>query len=204
MHPIIRFVLAATVALAVAAAVIWGAWALDESGPGQHTRVVGDGDDETFVVRIEDEPGETFVVQCNEERYLKAHSLFRDHIDVDTVPLAVPGGSMAIAKLPADLPESLAPARRTLVEFLERHCPKKLVLVAHEDCLLYDAIAAWQDRSDEVRGRQEEDLRAAVRVIHSWLPKTEVECWYAGRKGEELEFRRFRLDDATDAKESGR
>jgi hypothetical protein len=185
---------ATALALGLVVGLLWGAWRIDDSGPGRKTRVVEteDGED-VFVVKIEDEVGDTYVVQCDEDRYLGAHALFREHMGVDTVPLSVPGGPLAIARVPEEFPEAFRPAQRSLAEFLRRQGPGRIVLVAHDDCLVYDAIGAWQDRLAEVRASQEADLRKAAAVLGQWLPKTAVECYYASRRGDDLEFRRLPL-----------
>jgi len=87
--------------------------------------------------------------------------------------------------------EELQPAKRAAIEYLKRHAPRRVILVAHSECLLYDTIAAWQDDLDAVKRRQHEHLVAARDAIRKWFPTTEVELYYADKDGNRLTFYRM-------------
>ena len=70
-----------------------------------------------------------------------------------------------------------------------------MVLTAHSQCLIYDVIAAWQNKPDEVMMRQTEDLRKAREIIRSWFPETRVEIYYAEKQGDNLRFKPLLMEE---------
>jgi hypothetical protein len=174
----------------VAAGLIWVAWELEEGKKPVRTRVVEESADGNFVVEIREQESYDLIVHCDEEKFQEAFEKFTDHAQVESKypPLRVPGGPMVIALADLELPEELQPARRTAVEYLRRHAPRRVVLVAHSECLLYDSIAAWQDDLDGVKRRQHEHLVDARHAILRWFPDTEVELYYADKSGNRMTF----------------
>ena len=148
---------------------------------------------EEFVVDLPPkEAGMDLVIQCNEERFQGAYKKFREeHLDIDTEPIAVPGGIKALAAVEGELPKELEPVKRAIVEALKRHSPRRIVLTAHSYCLIYDVIAAWQNASDRKRieWQQVTDLQEARDLIRSWLPDTQVDVYYAQIEGNRLRFK---------------
>jgi hypothetical protein len=177
----------------VTAGAIWIAWELEERKKPVRTRVVGETEQGEFVVELEEQESFDLIVHCDEERFEEAFEEFTEHVDVESPypPLRVPGGPMVIAMADLELPEDLQPAKRAAVEYLRRHAPRRVILVAHGECLLYDTIAAWQDDLDAVKRRQHEHLVAARDVIRNWFPATEVELYYADKVGNRMTFYRM-------------
>ena len=179
-------------ALATAGA-IWIAWELEERKKPVRTRVVGETEQGEFVVEMEEQESFDLIVHCDEERFEDAFEEFTEFMDLESPypPLRVPGGPMVIALADLELAEELQPAKRAAIEYLKRHAPRRVILVAHSECLLYDTIAAWQDDLDSVKRRQHEHLVAAQDAIHKWFPATEVELYYANKDGNRLTFYRM-------------
>ena len=177
----------------ITAGVIWLAWELEESKKPVRTRVVGETEAGEFVVEMKEQESFDLIVHCDEARFEDAFEEFAEHTQIESPypPLRVPGGPMVIALADLELPEDLQPAKRAAIEYLKRHAPRRVVLVAHSECLLYDTIAAWQDDLDAVKRRQHEHLVAARDAIQKWFPTTEVELFYADKDGNRLTFYRM-------------
>ena len=175
------------------AGIIWIAWELEEGKKPVRTRVVGETNPGEFVVEMEEQESFDLIVHCDEERFEDPFEEFTEHVDLESPypPLKVPGGPMVIALADLELPEELQPAKRAAIEYLKRHAPRRVILVAHSECLLYDTIAAWHDDLDAVKRRQHEDLIAAGDAIKKWFPNTEVELYYADKDGNRLTFYRM-------------
>ena len=173
---------------AVSGGLIYGAWWLEEYSKQIRTVVVEQPDGHIFAVEMDEKEGGTVFIQCDEEEFEEAFAKFRRFLNVDDAPLSIPGGPMGVAHIPAEVPSDLEPAKRALVEVLKRHSPKRVVLLAHSDCLLYDTVAAWNNQLDAVKERQSEDLKRAVRTLKQWLPKSEVQVYYARRENNQLRF----------------
>jgi len=103
--------------------------------------------------------------------------------------------AMLLARLPDGSPESLQAPKRALVRLLKQHSPRRVVLVAHSECLYYDVIAAWKDDLDGVKARQESDLREARALIESWFPDARVETYYAMKRESRLAFNPLELEE---------
>jgi len=194
MHWNWRSVVVLTLLFAVATAgAIWIAWELEERQKPVRTRVVGETEQGEFVVEMEEQESFDLIVHCDEERFEDAFEEFTEHVDLESPypPLRVPGGPMVIALADLELAEELQPVKRAAIEYLKRHAPRRVILVAHSECLLYDTIAAWQDDLDSVKRRQHEHLIAARDAIHKWFPATEVELYYADKDGNRLTFYRM-------------
>jgi len=178
-------------AVVVVALLGAGAWMLEsKTNPAQNT-IKPQGDE--FVTDLPpQEAGIDLVIQCDEERFQEAYKKFREeHLNIQTEPIAVPGGIKVLAVVEGELPKELEPVKRAIVEALKRHSPRRIVLTAHSYCLIYDVIAAWQDKNQSggVRERQLEDLDKARNLIRSWLPNTQVDVYYAQVEGNKLRFK---------------
>jgi hypothetical protein len=182
--------------VAASAALLYAAWAVEESREPVRTVVVQNpqGDD-TFVVELQEREGEDLIIQCSEDRFQDAFKHFARFLGIDREPLDGPGGAMLLARFPDGAPESLQAPKRALVELLKRHSPRRVVLVAHSECLYYDVIGAWKDDLDGVKARQEQDLREARDLIASWYPKARIETYYAMKTGSRLAFNPLELEE---------
>ena len=184
----IRRVLVGVGVLAIVAGIIIGAWVLEGGTIVSKPNAKASGGE--FVVDLPPRVGVDLVIQCDEEHFQKAYQRFREeHLGIKTEPIAVPGGVKALAAMHGDLPKELEPVKRAIVEALKRHAPRRVILTAHSDCLLYDVIAAWQNQSDQVRSRQVDDLKTAQNLIRTWFPNTTVEVYYAQKDGDHLRFK---------------
>ncbi len=190
-------VVSAVVLVVVAsAALLYAAWALEESRKSVRTVVVqSPAGDDTFVVELQEREGEDLIIQCSEERFRDAVRHFARFLGIESDPLDGPGGAMLLARLPDGSPESLEAPKRALVEVLKRHSPRRVVLVAHSECLIYDVVGAWKDDLEGVKARQESDLREARDLIKSWYPKARVETYYAMKRESQLAFNPLELEE---------
>jgi len=181
--------------LALLGAMIYGAWALEESSKTIKTVVIEQPGNHLFVVQMDEGEGETVLIECNEDRFEEAFGHFAKFLGVKSTPLNVIGGPMIVAHLPAEAPEKLKPVKRVAVEFLKRHSPRRIILLAHSECLAYDTIAAWENRLDEVQNRQLADVRRSVAVLRSWFPKSEIQVYYAKKQGNTVAFDQVPVDE---------
>jgi len=169
--------------------LIWGAWLLEESAKTTKTTVSASGaDDQRFVVEMKEEVGETVFIQCSEDRFEEAFQQFRESLDIMDTPLSVLGGPMIIAMAATEIPEDMEPAQRALIEVLKRYSPSRIILLAHDECLVYDTVAAWNNSLTEVRKHQLNDLFKAYQTIKEWLPRAKIEMYYAVKDGNRLTF----------------
>jgi hypothetical protein len=189
MKRAVLVVAAVVLVLGASAALLYAAWALEESREAVRTVVVQNPEgDDTFVVELREREGEDLIVQCSEDRFQDAFRHFARFLGIEREPLDGPGGPMLLARLPDGAPESLQAPKRALVQLLKQHSPRRVVLVAHSECLYYDVIAAWKDDLEGVRARQESDLREARALIESWFPDARVETYYALKQESRLAF----------------
>lgn len=191
----VRGVLIGVGVLAVVTALIAGAWMIEGGTLISRSGAKASGGE--FVVGLPPRVGIDLVVQCNEEHFQQAYQRFRkEHLGIEADPIAVPGGIKALAAIQGELPKELWPVKRAIVEALKRHSPRRVVLTAHSECLLYDVIAAWQNQGDQVRSRQLDDLQTARNLIRTWFPNTQVDIYYAQRDGDRLRFKPVLKEEA--------
>lgn len=184
-----KTVIIAVLALALVGAILWGSWAYEESKKPIKTVVLKSPTNDLFVVTVKHKEGDDILIQCDEDDFQEAFEKFRNFLGVKVEPIEVPGGAMFFAIPPTEVPEKFEPAKRAVIEFLKWHSPRKVILIAHSECLLYDVFGAWQNRADEVENRQRADLERARDVIRTWFPKTEsIEIYYALKRGDTLAF----------------
>ena len=185
-----KYALIVITLLALFGAVLYGAWYLEESSKTVRTVVVEPSDDSIFTVDITKDAGAVLVVHCDEEDYLDAHALFLKKIGVEDVPLTCPGGPMTLAFASVDvIPADLAPAKRAFLEVVRGYMPKRIILIAHSDCFLYDVVGAWMDHRSELVVRQQADLRTARDLVAGWFRGVKVEMYYAELTGTQLKFK---------------
>lgn len=191
--PNMRYVVICVASILIFGCLIWLAWELEEAREPIRTDVLGADEHGNFVVRLREQDRYDLILHCDEEKFQEAFEAFKNNLEIDDSypPLKVPGGPMVVALADELLPENLIPAKNAAVEYLRRHAPEKVVLVAHSDCLLYDTISAWRDNLEEVTMVQHKHLVMARNVIREWFPDSEVYLYYAEMKGEELTFYRI-------------
>ena len=188
-----RRVLVGIGVLVIATLLIGGAWVLEG---GKIFGLEQNGKNSEFVTELQPRVGIDLVLQCDEEFFQGAYQRFRrEYLGIETDPIAVPGGVKVLTALEGELPKQLEPFKRAVVEALKRQSPRRVVLTAHSQCLIYDVIAAWQNKPDEVMMRQTEDLRKARESIRSWCPETRVEIYYAEKQGDNLRFKPLLMEE---------
>lgn len=184
-------ILGIAAAVIISSAIMIFAWVAERDTSSSVSRK-GPAGKPVFAVQLKEKERANILVCCTEEEYEEAFEKFGNHLRAEGRPvdesLKVPGGAMVLAMADVDLAQELKPAKRALVEVLKRHSPRHIVLVSHSECLLYDTVAAWKDRLNEVTAKQRADLETARRVIGEWLPAAKVELYYAERSGNEIRF----------------
>lgn len=185
-------------------ALLVGVWFLD-------SRKKAEEEDGVFSYRVTEEKNETLdvLITCNEDVMKDAPGAFAKNLGLQGIPLELPGGPLLISEisrkvkegLTPELEKELTPLQRSTVEILKRYGPRRVVLVSHSECLAYDTVAAWHDALKQVRERQDADLRAAKAALETWLPKTEIRCYFAEREGDRIVFRPA---EACNVKEQGK
>ena len=143
-----------------------------------------------FTSELEPRETATIVIQCDEERYQNsfndfvAEGLKEEKADV----VGVTGGPRwFVLPVHAELPSWLKPAKRVTIEFLKRHSPGKVILIAHQHCIINDVVAAWKDEKF-TKEQEIEQLKQAAEIIKSWLPASEIKMYYAEETGSKLGF----------------
>lgn len=132
------------------------------------------------------------LLTCSEEIMSKPVAEFARWLKIDGPPVQLPSGHMLIARLnDMAIPEELKASQRVVVELLKRASPKRIVLVAHTNCVYYDTVAAWQNDLMKVREKQITDLKATAKVVQDWLPKSVVELYLAEEENGQLVFHKI-------------
>lgn len=144
-----------------------------------------------FTSEIEPRETATIVIQCDEERYQKslndfvAKGLKEEKADV----VGVTGGPRwFVLPVHAELPSWLKPAKRVTIEFLKRHSPGKIILIAHQHCIINDVIAAWKDEKF-TKEQEIEQLKQSAELLKSWFPVSEIRMYYAEERDSKLWFK---------------
>lgn len=184
----------ALVAVLVAAVFAGIIWLSSQYESGSFRKIKQNEKERTLTVELKPAERHEYIVYCNEERFRDAFKDFHQFIDAKADAVAVPGGPLVIALTDVDLGEDLQAPKRAAVEILKRHMPDRIILVAHEGCLLDDTIGAWLDDPRGVRLRQYQNLYRARTVITSWFPKTTVEIFYGENVGSD-QMRFFPVPD---------
>lgn len=144
-----------------------------------------------FTSELEPRETATIVIQCDEERYQKSLNDFvtkglnEEKADV----VGVTGGPRwFVLPVHAELPSWLKPAKRATIEVLKRYSPGKLILIAHQHCIINDVIAAWKDEKF-TKEQEIEQLKQAAEIIKSWFPASEIKMYYAEETGNKFGFK---------------
>lgn len=132
------------------------------------------------------------LLTCSEEIMNKPIAAFARWLKIEGPPLQVPSGHLLIPQLNTiEIGEEFKPAQRVVRELLKRHSPRKVVLVAHTNCVYYDTMAAWQDSLATVRQKQVDDLRATAKLVREWLVTSEVQTYLAEEENGKLVFHKI-------------
>jgi hypothetical protein len=178
--------------LAVLGLVLWLAWTLD---PRTLDKKTDSKSQEEFSYKLQ--PGPTTInvdvlLSCNEEEVRKPTTKFAEWLKLKGLPLYLPGGPLALARLDGvRLAEEFKPAQRGVIEILKRHNPRRVVLITHTMCIYYDTVAAWQDSLPQVLERQKEDMNAAIHLLRGALPQTKIEGYVAKKESDVITFHKL-------------
>ena len=128
------------------------------------------------------------VIHCSDPRYQPHFQEFlREHLGLGNYGLlAVPGGPQFLTL--ADYLPKFAWAGWRWVKFLTDIAkPRRIILIAHHDCLWYRDGRFSLHRGD-LRERQVEDLRRVRAAIAERSPDVAIELYYARLEGEQASF----------------
>lgn len=182
--------IAAVAAVVVSLLVLLAIWRLE--GAHQERDVLPSASQE-FSYPLERSAGTgDLLLTCSEEIMNKPIAAFARWLKIEGPPIQVPSGHMLIPQLNnVEIGEEFKPAQRAVQELLKRHSPRKVVLVAHTNCVYYDTVAAWQDSLATVRQKQIDDLKATAGLVREWLVKSEVQTYLAEEENGRLVFHRI-------------
>jgi len=125
---------------------------------------------------------DVLVVHCSDHRFQAGLYEFLNlglNLDENYDLLAIPGGPQCLT-LVEYLPKFSWASRKWFRFLLEAHAPKKIILIAHQDCGWYKSLPFFLHSATEPRQRQEEDLRRARNALTKDFPGLNVELYYAG------------------------
>lgn len=157
-----------------------------------------------FTSKLEPRETITLVIQCDEERYQKSLNDFvtiglnEEKADV----VGVTGGPRwFVLPVHAELPSWLKPAKRVTIEFLKRYSPGKIILIAHQHCIINDVIAAWKDEKF-TKEQEIEQLKQSAEILKSWFPTSEIKMYYAEERDSKLWFKAVEVAESEREKNS--
>ena len=177
----IRFLVTASVLVLVVGAGLWGVWAFES---GSAANGAADSGEFSYQLPQKASDGTDILLMCAEDVLAEPADAFSKWLKLDGIPLRMPGGALLLARLnDVTLDQSLKPAQRAAVEILKRHSPRRVVLVAHTNCIYYDTLAAWNNSVAGVRRRQIADMRTTMGVLHEWFPRADVSGYLAEEDG---------------------
>ena len=137
--------------------------------------------------KINNTPAETLVVHCSDHRFLAGIHEFLDcglNLNQNYDLLVIPGGPQSLT-LVEYLPKFSWAGWKWFRYLVETHELRRLVLIAHQDCVWYRSLPFHLHASRDPRQRQEQDLRRVRRALANDFPYLGVELYYAGWDADE-------------------
>ncbi len=128
------------------------------------------------------EPADTLVVYCSDHRFQAGIHEFLDdglRLSHNYDLLAIPGGPQSLT-LVEYLPKFSWAGWKWFRYLVDTHDLKRLILIAHKNCLWYESLPLHLHTSPEPRARQEQDLRRVRRKLAEEFAHLSVEAYYAG------------------------
>lgn len=125
---------------------------------------------------------DVLVVHCSDHRFQAALYEFLNlglNLNENYDLLVIPGGPQCLTLIEY-LPKFSWASWKWFRFLLEAHAPKRIILIAHEDCGWYKSLPFHLHASSEPRRRQEEDLRRVRHALRKDFPDLTVELYYAG------------------------
>lgn len=132
--------------------------------------------------KLQVEPPEVLVIRCSDHRFQAGFEEFLNNrlkLDSNYDLLAIPGGPQCLA-LASYLPKFGWAGWRWSRFLLEKHAPKRIVLIAHQDCGWYKHLPEFISRMADIPKRQQEDLRKARELLLREFPHLPVDLYHAG------------------------
>jgi hypothetical protein len=172
---------------------MWVAWYIDTMQSTKGIKRIESRETFVYEVSKDEQEHRDVLVICDEESMDKPSDKFVEWLGLEGVPIRIPGGQLALAKLnDVGWSAELKPVQRTSIELLKRISPKRIVLVAHTKCIYYDAVAAWQDHTSTVVEDESRDMLAAINLLREWFPNAEVIGYMAHEDGGQIKFKSIR------------
>jgi hypothetical protein len=135
--------------------------------------------------------GASLVIHCSDPRFqTHCQEFLRDGLGLDHYALiAVPGGVQFLT-LAEYLPKFSWVGWRWLKFIMGLTKPRRIILIAHEDCRWYLDLRFWSQPAG-LRSRQEADLRQVRQTLQERFPAAKVEFYYARLENGSVTFDSF-------------
>ena len=129
---------------------------------------------------------DTVIISCVDGRWREPIQDFTiNHLKADLHAdfLAVPGGIEPLTLFDI-VPKDFSFLRRRLEALVEAHGTRRIIAIAHQDCVWYKERRILPVRLD-LRGRQIADLQRVAAWLRETLPELTVETYFARLEGKE-------------------
>lgn len=136
----------------------------------------------TITPKLNRAEADTLVVHCGDYRFQLALYDFLNHtLNLASYDLmVVPGGPLGLT-FGEPFPKFGWASWRWMRFFVEQHKLTRLVLIQHQDCGFYKSMAEHLNfATEQLRERQEQDLRRVREGMSRELPHLAVDLYYAG------------------------
>jgi len=127
-------------------------------------------------------------IYCSDGRWGEAFDEFcHEHLHIPRYDrFAVPGGPLWLVVRHVSLMTPFAAAREQLQFLVKAHQLERVVLFGHYGCAYYAHLLGRD--AEACLPAQQEDLRAAARMLRAWFPNLKLDAFMAMRHGEQLSF----------------
>lgn len=125
---------------------------------------------------------DTLAIHCGDYRFQSAlYQFLNDTLNLASYDLmVVPGGPLGLT-FGEPFPKFGWASWRWLRFFIEQHKLARLVLIQHQDCGFYKSMAEHLNfAAEQLRERQEQDLRRVRDTMSRELAHVAVDLYYAG------------------------
>jgi len=128
----------------------------------------------------EETAAEALVLHCSDHRFQASfHEFLTAGLGLRRYALvAVPGGGHLLAAA-SFLPKLAKTAWQSLSFLVERGRPRRVVLIAHDDCLFFKERLQFLPPSGTPRVKQEASLRRARQALQETFPELPVDLYFA-------------------------
>lgn len=125
---------------------------------------------------------DTLVIHCGDYRFQSAlYEFLNRALNLASYDLmVVPGGPLGLT-FGEPFPKYGWASWKWLRFFVEQHKLTRLILIQHQDCGFYKSMAEHLNiRIEQLRERQEQDLRRVREAMSRELPHVAVDLYHAG------------------------